>query len=235
MINAENTSPFEPVQTIVVYRKYHNYYIESHDIIKSSAGYSWAEGKPFQKEQLSELALSLGNQTFAPLEVKGLLPENILYLHQTFTETNLVWWLPPAKRNLYFKSDLRLENTAYNLPGLIFVVNNRGLDVYAVKGIKKPTLKTKLYKAPFHNTSSSGDVCLGTAGETKKKKTLQEEIARWEKRFFNSRFTHGGDNVAKGFNINLVLKAAIKTKFNEAALSISPFKNLQSVLNRLKK
>lgn len=232
MINEQTISPFAPVQAVVVYKKDNEYYLETHDILHNGTEFAWCEGKPFAKEQLGQLATVLGDQTFEPMQVRGLFPQNVLYFQQTFTGINLIWYLPPAKRQLYFKG-LKLASTTYHMPGLIFAVKNKSLYVYALKGKKRPDVKTKIFKGPFHNTSNDGSVCLGTAGDAKQKKFLQDEMARWEKRFFNSNFTHGSGNMAKGFNINLVLKAAQTKPFNEKALANSPFKSIEGIVKRI--
>lgn len=233
MINENEISPFKPSQGIIVFKKDREYYLETHDIIEQDGKFAWTEGKPFQKEQLSQLAIALGDQTFEPMQLKGLFPENVLFFQQNFTGINLLWWLPPGIRHLHFKSALKLPSTTYHLPGLIFMVNGKQLSVFAVKGKRRPSLKTKLFKGPFHNTSGNGLVCLGTAGDTKPRKFLQDELARWERRFFGSNFTHGGDNIAKGYNINLVLKTAQKKPFNESALAPSSFKTVEGLIKKL--
>jgi PRTRC genetic system protein B len=234
MIDERSTAPYAPVQAVVVYKKDSNYYLETHDILQKDGEYAWLEGKPFAKEQLGQLATVLGNEAFEPMQVRGLFPDNVLYFQQTFTAINLVWYLPPAKRQLHFKGGLKLASTTYHMPGLIFAVRNKSLCVYAIKGNKRPDAKTKVFKGPFHNTSGDGNVCLGTAGDGKQKKFLQDEMARWEKRFFASNFTHGGDgNLAKGFNINLVLKAAQTKPFNENALALSRFKSVEGIIKNV--
>lgn len=233
MINEDSITPFKPIQGIVVFEKDREFYLETHDIVEQDGKFAWTEGKPFQKEQLGQLAAALGDQTFEPMQIKGLFPENVLYFQQNFTGINLLWWMPPQVRHLHFKAALKLPSTTYNLPGLIFMVSGKSLSVFAFKGKKRPTLKTKLFKGPFHNTGSNGLVCLGTAGDTKRRKYLQDELARWERRFFGSNFTHGGDNVAKGYNINLTLKAAQKKPFNELALAPSPYRTLEGLVKKL--
>ncbi len=240
MINAENTMAYKPVQAIIVYKKgYSDYYLETHEIMPDGDKFVWQEGRPFLKEQLKELALSLGNQSFQPIEIKGLMPENILYFQQTFFDVTLVWYLPPQKRTLHFKKELKLNEGEVSLPGLIFAVKGKELTVVAVKGKNKPNLKTPLFKAPFYNMYQDATVCMGNISETKMKKVLNEEMERWEKRFFNSYFSHFLDEkvVQPKVNLNLLFKDLMKTKkpFPESALLPSPIKTVETLLKRFKK
>ncbi|MBA3664011.1 MAG: PRTRC system protein B [Bacteroidetes bacterium] len=234
MINEGTTNPFNPIQAVIVYKKDSTYYLETHDILRGEDKFLWQEGRPFLKEQLKELSLSLGNSSFTPMEVKGLMPDNILHLQQTFFNTNIAWYLPPSKRVLHFKKELKLATGTILLPGLIFCVSNKTLTVVSVKGKNKPTLKTKVFKAPFHNIHSYGKVCMGNTGENKSKNILQEEMLRWERRFFNSYFSHFLDEkvVTKGTNLQILFKNLMKSQkpFPENVLVPSSFKTVEKLL-----
>lgn len=229
------SEPYKPTQAVIIYRRFNEAYLESHQLHTQGGEVVWGEAMPFQKEQLGDLAQALGDQAFSAMKFNGIMPNNLLFFQQTFSSALLIWWCPPGKKKLFFSPKLKMQNTLYNLPGLVFVADRNGLDVYAVKGNKKPDAKTKLWRAPFHNTGSHGDVCLGSVGDRKAKNEVNAEIARNERQFFNSRFTHGESNVAKGFNQNLVLKAAISAKFNEKALAPSYYKTLESLIKRHQK
>lgn len=232
-ISKHDIANFEPVQAVIVYKRHEAVYLENHMLFSHDGKFKWGEGMPLQKSHLSSLAKTLGDQTFSPMRIDGVIPERLLFFKQSFTSTLLIWWLPPSKHKLYFKPVLKMPNAVYNLPGLILVADRGSLDIYAVKGNKKPDLKTKLFKAPFHNTSNTGDVCLGSTGDRKVKDEVNAEMARMERQFFNSRFTHGGQgNVLKGHNINLVLKAAIKKPFNEKLLTGSQTQTLDTLIKR---
>jgi PRTRC genetic system protein B len=179
MITEETTKPYIPVQGVIIYKKYSNYYLETHDILSDGKEYRWQEGKSFEKEHLKELSIALGNNAFKPIEIKGLMPSNILYLKQSFFNLSLAWYLPPSKRMLHFKKELKLAAGIISLPGLIFCVEDKELIVVAVKGKSKPNLKTSLFKAPFHNIHATASVCLGNTSDTKPKETIEAEMLRW--------------------------------------------------------
>lgn len=235
------TKPFRPKQAIIIYEKdrglNENYYLETHDIISHEGKYHWQEGRPLLKESLKELALSFGNESFTPMDIAGTLPDNILYFRQTFFITTIIWYLPPGQYQLKFKDELKIPNAKYRLPGLIFCASDGDLSIVAFKGNKKPNIKTQLYKAPFHNMHINAQVCLGNIREHKTKNILQEEIKRWERRFFNSNFTHFLDTkVVKGANLQLLFKKLANTclKFPENALVKSKYKTLDKFIKNFK-
>lgn len=237
MIDANTLSPFKPVQAVVVFKKDSDYYLETHDILEKDGQYAWQEGIPFAKEQLKDLSLALGEQAFSPIKIDGILPENLLYFTQSFTNLTLVWWLPPSIQELHFKEKIKLPTGNVKLPGLIFSVKGDSLDLYAVKGTEKPGLKTQLFKAPFHNISTDGSVCMGTVKDRKQRDSIQAELARWEKRFFKSYFTHYNDEkvLATGFNLQVIFKQLMKSgdQFPEEALAPSPILSLEKLIKVL--
>lgn len=208
-MKAEDTERFNPIQGIIIYKRDNSFYLETHDILESQGKFHWQEGKPFVKQDLKELAVALGQKSFEPLAINGLLPENVLFLKQSYFNTSIVWYQPPMKRKLYFSKQLKLQNENYNLPGLIFIAHQKELYVFAFKGKSKPTAQTKVYKAPLYNIYKDGQVCIGNTKEALKKTELYAEIARHDKRFFNSRFDHFLDEevIKKGVNLHLTLKS----------------------------
>lgn len=237
-INQETTKPFEPIQGIIVYEKSNSYYLETHDIIHAGGKYAWQEGRPLLKEQLKELSMTLGNESFVPMDIDGIVPENLLFFKQTFYNTTIIWYQPPSRRLLQFKKDLKMANGYVKVPGLIFCSHDKDLSIIAFKGSKKPGLKTKLFKAPFHNMHDDAQVCLGNIREYKAKGILQEEMKRWERRFYNSNFTHFLDEkvVKRGTNLQLLLTSLMKSKkqFPEAQLIPSPHKTLDKFIKSIK-
>jgi len=220
---------------VVVYERGSQYYLETHDIHETKQGFVWSEGKPFKKEALGELAMNLGNDAFQPMEIQGIMPEKVLYFKQTFSSTIIVWHCKPERRFMYFDKKLNLENKEYNLPALIFHSSGDQLNVYALKEQGRPTLKSELFKAPFYNVDSDGDVCMGNTTEAERKNVLEQEINRWERRFFGSRFTHvGGENVAKGHNLHLMMKKAATEPFPLEGLSKHKYKTVNDLLKRIR-
>lgn len=234
MINDTSIEKFKPVQGIMVFRRHNSeYYLQTHNIADVGGKYTWEEGKPFHKEQLAELALCLSRTTLSTLKLKGLMPENVLYFQPSISGDKYLWYLPAGQHYLNFHPDLKLSPGLANLPGLIFAVNNKTIYVFAVKGNDKPAADTSLWKGPFFNVYADSSVCMGTTRESKKRKYLEEELVRWERRFFGSRFTHVSDEdvLEKGHNISLVYQSILAGEpFPEAALAPSKHKTLGSFL-----
>lgn len=231
MLTQENIQEYVPKQGIIIYNRYAEYYLETHEIVNNDGKFEWMEGKPFHKDHLKALALSLGKQSMTMMHVKGLLPENVLYYQPSFFGNAFIWHVPSGLHHFSFKSTLKLKEGNYRMPGLIFAVNDKALYVFAYKGTNKPTAKTELFKGPFFNVYQDSKVCMGTTRESAKKNVLQEEMARWERRFYGSRFTHVSDSsvLKKGFKINTVYnKIRNARKFPEGCLAPAKYKTLDS-------
>ncbi len=127
------------------------------------------------------------NACFVP---KGILPTTILKVNPS-DNGHVIWYTKPQKRRLFFTEKLEIPNGVAPLPGLIFKATKNQLSVYALKGTRRPTLKTKLYYAPFFNVYESGCICMGTVDiKVAKSESLEEFTHLWEELFFNSYFSH---------------------------------------------
>jgi PRTRC genetic system protein B len=115
------------------------------------------------------------------------LPANILMVGID----SLIWWIPPARRRVFFKSEkLGGERSAeVPNPGIVFRVSGDSeWSVFAVKGHDRPTPETPLFLAPYFNVWSNGKICTGNV--TVPPCSTAETIAAWERAFFDSSFTH---------------------------------------------
>jgi PRTRC genetic system protein B len=119
----------------------------------------------------------------------------------------LMWWSPPKKRSLFFKTSAHNKGTFNGkgicpCPGLVFMATDKSLYVYAFKGTDAPTADSALYQAPFFNVWSSGQVCVGNA--TLPRDGQRDNIDAWERMFFGSHFTHPNftqkDRLTVGFD-----------------------------------
>lgn len=240
-LTKENIQPYQPEQAIVIYRKPHsNYYLESHNAIVKDNQVQWSEGTPFKKESLKNLAIDLGNKSFKPLEIDGILPTELLYFKQTFLDLTMVWFLPPSNQKLHFSKELKIKSGVVNLPGFVFVAHKDELYIYAVKTNKRPDLNTRLYKAPFHNIYEDGEVCMGNVIKNKRTEFVHTEMERWQNRFFNSEFSHFLDEnvIDKRYNLSLLFKNLMSKQldqFPEEVLIDCKYPNLEALLNDLKK
>lgn len=235
-MNANAMQSFEPVKGLIIFQRRHQFYLQLHEIEKTKEKkFIWKEGHPLMKEQLQELAMALRNENLSVLQCNGALPENVLYFQPDISGNKFAWYLPPSEHTLNFSSGMKIKSGKYKLPGIIFCVNKTTLSVFVYKGNKRPDNKTELFNAPFFNVYLSGEVCMGTTSETKKKAFLQDEIDRHQRRFFGSKFTgaHGDSErkLAPGFKLQDIYTTLRAGKpFPEKCLKLSHKRTIQSLL-----
>ena len=131
-------------------------------------------------------SLLMDLQGTLPVEI---LPENVL----ARTVESICWWVPAAKRVMYYMADRSPELSAlsggmFPQPALLFEASAGNLRIRALAEDKRPDAKTKLFRAPYWNVSDVGVVCLGSTRAPKEAGVAS--IARWEASFFESEFTH---------------------------------------------
>lgn len=199
---------FMPSMAIIVYHARINsrYYLERRKIDSNG---NMHNGVPLTYECLSDMV-----STFSASEkdiIHGRIPDNMLMADCRIGKEKYVWFYPATKKMLYFSSKLQIENGSMWLPGLVFMVNNKTLSVFAYK-TKKITPETPLFKPPFFNIGNNCNVCLGNAKVQKPDKlTYETLIAHWEKKFFQSEFSHLNEsNPVKG-NLSNLIKDSIRT------------------------
>lgn len=195
-----------PQMAIIVYsgrKDSRNIYLEQRPIKNGKMG----AGRPLSKKCISEIICALAEDT-DEIEIgfHGVIPRTLLFSDISSGRKKLVWYNPPRKHRMCFTKSLGLPDGEMSLPGIVYEVNNNSLNVYAFKG---KTPKKDLYIAPFFNISG-GLVCLGNANAKKpKNQTYEEEIAYWEKMFWESEFSHlGSDNPVEG-NLSTITKECI--------------------------
>jgi len=121
----------------------------------------------------------------------GFIPQELLFRDQRVT----IWWAPPARRRVMFRCAALgrpewVEEVPH--PGLVFAAIQGGdWKVWAVDGTTRPTPDTRLYRAPYFNVWNGGRICVGNVelpgGDP------AEQIAAWNRAFFDSWFTHPND------------------------------------------
>ena len=156
----------------------------------------------------------------------GWLPPNMLWCDTRWGHESYVCYNPPGKRRMFFMNDLNIGDGMFHVPGVIYIIKNERMDIFAYKG-KKPDGRTPLYLAPFFNVTG-GSVCLGNSTlEKPESLDFHTLLEYWEKRFWLSEFSHlgGGKNPTRN---NLVL---VTERMRE-----QPFDNdeLQPINKRLK-
>lgn len=159
----------------------------------------------------------------------GRIPRNMLWCDIRKGRERYVWYNPPRARKMYFKAELNIPDGTFNVPGIIYVVEQEHLDVHAFKG-KTPGDKTELYLAPYFNVTGAS-VCLGSSSLEKPEDMdffgLQEY---WEKRFWLSEFSHlGGSRNPTRNNLVTVTERARNHPFDYSELQPSG-KKLKDIL-----
>lgn len=199
---------FTPKMAIIVYEskeQREGLYLERRDI---EDGMMQA-GVPLTQKCITDIMETITiDKDESSYRIHGTIPSNLLYVDFSPAKMKLVWYNPPQKRKAYFAQSLGIKDGEMNIPGLVYVADNRKLRMYAFKG-NKP--KAKLYHAPFMNVSDDS-VCLGNARvKQPKEMTYQGVIEYWEEMFWKSEFSHIlGGNPIEG-NLATLSKHLIET------------------------
>ena len=117
----------------------------------------------------------------------AVLPPNVLALGPG----RLAWFEPARPRALFFASgDLFLDGLSGHplpQPPLLFIGGERALKVFALSEDERPSGSSRVFTAPYYNTSAGG-VCLGS---TPLPTTLSpDDTGSYADAFFHSAFTH---------------------------------------------
>lgn len=190
-----NTS-YKPELSIIVYKAIaaassypnENYYLESHQINDSG---QVLEGKPLMADTLEGLVSVLQKEQKDRSILSGLIPDNMLFYKPIPGGAfNLSWYRPAQVKYFHFAPQLKLNSGKMWAPPMLYNVNG-GLYVYALKKDDRPTEKTILLRAPFHNVADDGKVCLGNANIKKPMdRGFASAIKYWEDIFWLSEFAH---------------------------------------------
>jgi PRTRC genetic system protein B len=162
-----------------------NTFVTKHSVLSSESGApSLGPGAPIGREDILELIKEL--RGVVPVE---FLPENVLVR----TQESIVWWTPAAVRPMFYAVEKgvelkQLSGKQFPQPPLVFRAQVGSLDVRALEINERPTPKTKLFRTPYWNVNDQGSVCLGSTKVPREASV--ESIAKWEKAFFQSEFTH---------------------------------------------
>jgi PRTRC genetic system protein B len=161
-----------------------------HRVVMADGEPSLGEGHPLNLEALGSVVRALTSANTGQAQARRVTPSQVLYNDATM----LAWWVPVAKRQIWFKSGRRaLDNRSGKEvwhPAILFVATPNRLKVYALDGFseERPTDTTPLYVAPYYNIYQDGAMCQGNT--TYPKSLAPDAIAEWEKAFFDTNFTH---------------------------------------------
>lgn len=219
---------FLPKMAIVVYEskeQHEGIYLERRDIVNGQM----QSGIPLTRKCITDIMETIAiDKEDSNYRIVGGIPSNLLYVDFSPGRMKLVWYNQPEKRQAYFAKALGIQDGEMSMPGLLYVVEDTKLMVYAFKGSKP---KSKLYRAPLFNVSDDG-VCLGNARMKRPRETtFQGMIEYWEGLFWRSEFSHilGGNPIIG--NLSILIKQLIETndKFPNDVL-IPSTRTLKSLL-----
>lgn len=130
------------------------------------------------------------------LRINGLIPKYVLRAdtgHHGFA----VWYTGARKVPLFFKDNLDIPSGCAHVPPLLWKADREQLWLFALKDGKRPTLTTKLNKAPFFNIHGDGQVCMGDiVVKISEDCSLNLFMDTWQRYFFGSYFSHLIGNVS---------------------------------------
>jgi PRTRC genetic system protein B len=230
------TEDYKPVLSLVCYKSGENgYYIESHPINENG---EMLEGRPLKQETLQGMMGVFYDTAATKINVTGIIPENLLYFElRNGNDYTMIWWQTESQQKLYFSDALHIPTGLAWVPAMLYMATKRSLKVYALNANTRPDEKAQLYRAPFHNVSINGSVCLGSAKAEKPKSiTYQNLIKYWQDMFWLSEFTHLSTGNPTKTNVNLLWKRLMEepqllwSDLDELVKSSNPAK-LKDIIN----
>ncbi len=124
----------------------------------------------------------------------GWIAPEILYIGPR----TVAWWRAPEPATVFFetqdedaKKRLGTRSGRTPQPTLVHILDEGQWYVFAVKGAGRPNANSKLYRAPYFNVWRDGRICEGNV--ERPKRVTPETLTRFERAFFDSRFTHPND------------------------------------------
>ena len=158
-----------------------------HDIALCAGRPEIQPGRPCTEADLSKLVQGLAASQ--ELGVPTWVEPNLL----AAGAGRMVWYSEPRMQPMFFKvsavSDDTFEGRAVvPIPGLVWMVWQHSLYLWAYKGTGRPQRAQALFQAPFFNVWSQGKVCVGNATFPRGSDAMQ--TGKWEAGFFGSHFTH---------------------------------------------
>jgi PRTRC genetic system protein B len=207
-LNGSIPSAYQLARAILIYKELGRLNSSSiaieHDV---EPGPRLGAGRPVTASFIEAMLLSMETSTLT------YVPPNVIATGRNA----FAWFVPSASRRLLFdrchdESVQAFDGKLLPQPPLVFVVRNRSLYIYAVPNNERPTLKTKLWHAPYFNVFEDHRVCLGSMNLPKTIDPAQAD--EWTDAFFRSNFTHlsGGKNWEGSLTYAQLLDAALRSE-----------------------
>jgi len=192
-------SDFQLKEVLKIYRQLDSggvSYIERHPVKKNPDNENYlGEGRPLTTAVLKRLInyISIEDQGYKPMFDDILLDPHILSIEPNMNHRRIIWYDPAGPREMLFSKGAKLKDGEYNMPALLYVVADGGLNVYAMTtGKKRPEMKTKLYYAPLLNLYTNSGFCWGSVKTNDRPDAVDKEILFWMGNVWNTKFSHAG-------------------------------------------
>lgn len=172
---------------------------------------------------------------YAEMKKEYILPHNILFAKNQHGKRTVTFYEGPSEKKMIFSKSCKIPDGTVKIPGMIYhVTHNGSVNVYFYKGKSRPTLKTKLYMAPFYNVSKSGRLCSAGYVEPYSGKVSYEKfIEKILDAFWKTEFSHEGGSSPKRKLPGNFWKDLIKSgrRVSIASLHESPMKTMETLIN----
>lgn len=231
-----------PVKVLVIYASREQYtkqyYIEQREVTRVGSKNVIGPATAMPDDALNGIAKSIAKTNGDAMKHETLIGEHILYAPSISGRTIVIWYRKAQQRQINFGSKVgRKDDVTVKVPATLYVVDNKKLYVFALENDSRPTLKTKIYHAPFFNIYADGNVCLGTAPVGKSKAaTFEKEAERFERGFYLAEQNGGAHSTASKRTLEAVWKEVIKTKSaypKKELVQHSKYKTLEGLINSL--
>lgn len=193
---------------LIVYQRGGNYYhgqkecyISKHEIRDGKV----CEGYPVNRKDIYKLCKLVMPEI--DIAVK-YIPEELISYNPLHKYGVMVWWMSAGIRHMHFAVP-GMKDGPVPVPPTLFAVSRGKLYVWAIKRNKRPTLDTPLYHPPYFNIFNDG-TCMGNIVVPKKVDPM--EIKKWEKLFFESRFTGDGEAKLRGISGTKLWRSLVEKK-----------------------
>lgn len=187
-----------PKRAIIIYSNTRghqtDYYLESSDITIKKGQWVFSAPVPLADDILQTIAAQYVKEKLHNVNHAQLIGAHILYTVNKAGRLEVIWYRPAQQKNLNFSGEISRKLKGIHkawLPPTLYRLINGKLWVYALDSEDRPTEKTKLYRAPFFNIYSDGNVCLGSANVGHQSNTFEGEAQRYEYGFYAAEQNHG--------------------------------------------
>ena len=200
----DEESFFELKKVLMIYRSNHETLCTLNKVEKKNDSFEIMQGIPINGKMLADV--------FSELKENGKNKNTFEWqdpriLAKGFGQ--LLWYSPAMHREIFFscknKKLMKISGKKFPFPALLFYAKKRTLYVFVLKTSRRPTMKTKLWQAPFWNISESGKVCLPLNAREK-----MYSVEDWENLFFNSAFSHPGGAGFREGTVETIFHSLIK-------------------------